>query len=74
MAQVTARGMSPRDAATYLGLAESTLRKQRCCSGNRPGGMTTVPYVRAGRRVLYLRDQLDAWLQACGTSPERVVS
>ena len=43
------------DAAVYLGLATQTLAKLRW-SGDSP------PYYKVGRRVLYDRDELDAWL------------
>jgi excisionase family DNA binding protein len=43
------------DAAEYLGLAPQTLAKLRW-SGDSP------PYFKVGRRVLYEREELDAWL------------
>ena len=43
------------DAATYLGLATQTLAKLRW-NGDSP------PYFKVGRRVLYDREELDAWL------------
>lgn len=43
------------DAAAYLGLATQTLAKLRL-SGDSP------PYFQVGRKVLYERDELDAWL------------
>ena len=56
----TDAGVRPRmfiaeDAATYLGLAVQTLAKLRW-SGDSP------PYCKVGRRVLYDREELDAWL------------
>lgn len=44
-------------AATYTGLAESTLEKMRV----RGDG---CPFIRIGRAVLYDPDDLDAWLAA----------
>jgi helix-turn-helix protein len=44
-----------QDAAMYLGLAPQTLAKLRW-SGDSP------PYFKVGRRVLYDREELDAWL------------
>ena len=41
--------------AEYLGLATQTLAKMRW-SGDSP------PFFKVGRRVLYERDELDAWL------------
>ena len=43
------------DAATYLGVARQTLAKLRW-SGDSP------PYFKVGRRVLYEKDDLDAWI------------
>jgi excisionase family DNA binding protein len=49
------RMLIAEDAAEYLGLATQTLAKMRW-SGDSP------PYLKVGRRVLYERDELDAWL------------
>lgn len=46
-----------RDAATYTGLAKSTLEKLRVTGGG-------AIYIRVGRVVLYDPDDLDAWLAA----------
>ncbi len=49
------RMLIAEDAAEYLGLAPQTLAKLRW-SGDSP------PYFKVGRRVLYEREELDAWL------------
>lgn len=49
--------LSHGDAARHLGLAESTLAKMRC-----RGGSPT--FMRLGRKVVYRRADLDAWLNA----------
>lgn len=49
------RMLIAEDAAEYLGLATQTLAKMRW-SGESP------PFFKVGRRVLYQRDELDAWL------------
>jgi len=51
------RMLIAEDAAAYLGLATQTLAKLRL-SGDSP------PYFKVGRRVLYDRDELNAWLAA----------
>ena len=57
------RGLAPKHAAAYLGIGEQTLRKQRTSS--RPSRrMPPIPFVRAGRRIIYLREDLDRWLEA----------
>jgi len=63
MTQLTNRGLAPKQAAHYLGISEQTLRKQRC-QGQPGRRMPLVPFIRAGRRIVYLRDELDAWLAA----------
>lgn len=57
--------LKPRDAAAYLGLAVTTLAKIRCISNDGP------VFIRLGRKVMYRREDLDAWLndrQATSTS------
>jgi predicted DNA-binding transcriptional regulator AlpA len=44
------------DAATYLGLSQSTLAKMRL-RGDGPA------YAKAGRAVIYDRGDLDSWLE-----------
>jgi excisionase family DNA binding protein len=43
------------EAAEYLRLAPQTLNRMRC-EGSSP------PYIKLGRRVLYDRAELDAWI------------
>lgn len=54
---------SPREAALYLGLAETTLRKGRV-SGACSGRISPPPFVRLGRAIRYLKADLDAYLAA----------
>jgi len=49
--------LDARAAARFLGLAVATLAKMRCMGGG-------PPFVKAGRRVLYRRSDLIAWLNA----------
>jgi predicted DNA-binding transcriptional regulator AlpA len=48
--------LSPDAAAKFLGLAVSTLAKMRL-SGNGP------VYCKLGRRVVYRRENLEAWIE-----------
>jgi hypothetical protein len=57
------RGFSESDAAIYLGISRSTLRHGRS-DGSRNNRMPPPPFVRAGRKIIYLRDDLDCWLAA----------
>ena len=59
---VRPRGVSEADAATILGLSVSTLRKSRM-NGVRERHVPPVPFVRAGRRVIYLLEDLENWIQ-----------
>ena len=52
------RWLSTADAAQYLGVAASTLSNDRCSR------LLGVPFVKIGRRVLYDRQELDAFLLA----------
>jgi hypothetical protein len=49
--------LSARDAARAMGIAPSTLAKMRL-SGNGP------VYCKLGRRVVYRREDLAAWLES----------
>ncbi len=55
------RGLTEVEAAIYLGVSRSTLRHGRC-EGRRDGRMPPPPFVRLGRKIVYLKDDLDAWL------------
>lgn len=52
------RWLSTADAAQYLGVAESTLCNDRCSR------LLGIPFAKLGRRVLYDRRELDAYLLA----------
>ena len=51
------RLLRPRDAATMLGLSESTLAKLRLSGGG-------PEYLKLGRCIRYARKSLDSWIQA----------
>ena len=58
-------GVAPQTAATLLGSTESTLEKDRAV------GHLGIPYVKAGKRVIYRLSDLDAWLAAKRTTPTK---
>lgn len=60
---VVPRALSTRQAAEYLCLSEIVLRQGRC-EGPREGHIPPPPYVRIGRKVIYLIDDLDRYLEA----------
>jgi len=43
-------------AARFMGVAVATLAKMRCLGGS-------PPYVKAGRKILYAKEDLLAWLR-----------
>lgn len=58
MSAETDRAVLPTpEAARYIGLAYATLKRWRS-TGHGP------PYVRLGSRIVYLIEDLDAWLRA----------
>ena len=57
------RGLSEELAATYSGVSVSALRKARM-DGGRICHLPPPPYVRLGRKVIYLIDDLDHWLES----------
>jgi len=58
---------NPVGAAEFLGIASPTLEKDRRT------GHLGVPYVKAGRRVLYKLSDLNAWLDANKVVPANKV-
>lgn len=50
--------LNTREAAVYLGVAAQTLNRWRMNEGEGP------EFVKMGRRVVYERETLDAWLAA----------
>ena len=57
------RALSEKQAAEYIGMSTMFLRKDRM-DGPRENHATGPVYVKKGRRVLYLIDDLDKWLEA----------
>jgi hypothetical protein len=61
-APITPRGMSEVDAARYIGVAPISLRQGRC-EGRREKRMPPPPFIKLGRKIIYLKDDLDRWLE-----------
>lgn len=53
--------LKEKDAAIYIGMSVSFLRQSRM-EGNRKGRTPAPPYIKIGRAVRYLVDDLDSWL------------
>jgi len=56
--EIQPRTLKDSDAAQYIGMSESWLRQSRM-----RGSQEAPPYIKIGRSIRYLRDDLDAWLQ-----------
>jgi hypothetical protein len=59
--EITPRALTTLEAGRYIGMSEVFLRAARA-QGRRTGRTPGPPWVRIGRSVRYLRDDLDAWL------------
>jgi hypothetical protein len=57
MAEIDDDAMLDAQAERLIGLRMATLAKMRCLGGG-------PPFVKAGRRVLYRRADIKAWLDA----------
>jgi hypothetical protein len=57
--------VAPKAAAILIGSTESSLEKDRAV------GHLGIPYVKAGKRVIYRLSDLDAWLTANSTTPPK---
>lgn len=62
-AQYQKRCLSESEAAQYLRISRSALRQGRM-DGARTNRMPPPPYVKLGKKILYLLDDLDQWLEA----------
>lgn len=56
------RGLSEAEAAIYIGMSRSFLRQARM-DGERHNRTPGPPFTKIGRKVLYLKDDLDSWLE-----------
>ncbi|HLF97870.1 MAG TPA: hypothetical protein VI457_12080 [Methylococcaceae bacterium] len=56
------RAFTEIQAAIYIQMSPSFLRIARM-AGDRANRTPPPPHVKIGRKVLYLRDDLDAWLE-----------
>ncbi len=55
------RLLTEKQAAPYIGMSCSFLRQSRM-NGKRQNRTPGPPFLKIGRKVLYLADDLDAWL------------
>lgn len=57
------RSLTTREAARYCNVSEQYLRISRCQTASRHRCAPGPRFVRIGRRVRYLLDDLDSWLE-----------
>ena len=55
------RLLTEKQAAPYIGMSRSFLRQSRM-NGRRQNRTPGPPFLKIGRKVLYLAEDLDAWL------------
>lgn len=57
------RAFTEEEAANYCGTSASSLQNGRSKSNSTD--LTCPLHVKIGRRVVYLREDLDSWLESC---------
>ncbi len=60
---ITPQTLTERQAAIYVGMSIPFLRQSRV-DGNRTGHTPAPPWLKIGRSVRYMIDDLDQWLQS----------
>ena len=60
--QPLTRALNEKAAAHYIGMSVSFLQKNRM-NGSLPGRTVGPRFAKLGKRVMYLRDDLDVWLE-----------
>lgn len=57
------RALNEKEAGRYIGMSRSFLAQSRM-DGPREGRTPAPPFVKIGRSVRYLREDLDGWLDS----------
>lgn len=60
---VEKRAYTEQETATYIGMSRSYLRQSRM-EGQRNNRTIAPPFIKIGRAVRYLKEDLDAWLDS----------
>ncbi len=55
------RALSEQETSEYIGMSRSFLRQSRM-EGNRENRTPAPPFIKIGRSVRYLKEDLDLWL------------
>ncbi len=61
LSETDKRVLTEQETAIYIGMSRSYLRQARM-SGNRDNHTPAPPFIKIGRAVRYLREDLDTWL------------
>jgi predicted DNA-binding transcriptional regulator AlpA len=60
---INKRALSEKETSEYIGMSRSFLRQSRM-EGNRATRTPAPPFLKIGRSVRYLREDLDNWLDS----------
>ena len=60
---VVKRALTEQETAQYIGMSRSFLRQSRM-EGNRDNRTPAPPFIKIGRAVRYIIEDLDNWLNA----------
>lgn len=71
--EIIKRALSDREAAIYIGMSVAFLRQDRL-NGYREGRTPGPRWVKIGRSVRYLREDLDEWLEQLKAAKASVTS
>lgn len=61
--EITKRVFSEIETSQYIGMSRSFLRQARM-EGNRDNRTPAPPFIKIGRSVRYLKEDLDQWLDS----------
>ena len=67
---ISKRAYTEAEAAEYIAMSRSFLRQDRM-NGPREGRTHAPPYIKAGRAVRYLVEDLDTWLLSHRVPPKQ---
>ncbi len=62
LATVEKRAYTEQETAVYIGMSRSFLRQARM-EGQRKNRTDAPPFIKIGRAVRYLKEDLDLWLE-----------
>ena len=61
--EIKSRALTEKEASQYICMSRSFLRQARM-DGNCENRTPAPPFIKIGRAVRYLREDLDAWLES----------